>query len=102
MLRAIIFDFDGVITDTEILHLRTFNQVLARYGIEVTTGDYYKVYLGSTDSDCFKMLSDRHQLGLNAHEIENLIKQKNQAFEEPARSKLKSPARVRCRCKNSG
>ncbi len=55
MLRVVIFDFDGVITDTEILHLRTFNEVLAQYGIEITAKDYYKDYLGLTDFDCFKL-----------------------------------------------
>ena len=39
MLRAVIFDFDGVITDSEILHLRSFNRVFAGYGIEITTKD---------------------------------------------------------------
>ena len=46
MLRAVIFDFDGVITDSEVLHLRSFNQVLAQYGVEISTKDYYKEYLG--------------------------------------------------------
>ncbi|MHC4337542.1 MAG: HAD family hydrolase [Planctomycetota bacterium] len=82
MLRAVIFDFDGVITDTEIVHLRAFNNVLAPYDIEITTEEYYKDYLGLTDVDCFRMLADEGQLKAEAAEIEKLVKQKNEIFEE--------------------
>jgi beta-phosphoglucomutase-like phosphatase (HAD superfamily) len=34
MLQAVIFDFDGVITDSEILHFRAFNEVLKQYGAD--------------------------------------------------------------------
>ncbi|UCC22716.1 MAG: HAD family phosphatase [Planctomycetota bacterium] len=86
MLRAVIFDFDGVITDSEILHLRTFNEVLAQYDIEITTRDYYTQYLGSTDFDCFKVLSDKHGLRLDERGIESLVRQKNEAFEQLAKT----------------
>jgi len=86
MLRAVIFDFDGVITDSEILHLRSFSQVLGRYGVEITNKEYYKDYLGLTDLDCFKLLNRQGRLGLDAQEIENLVKQKNRIFEELAKT----------------
>ena len=86
MLRAVIFDFDGVITDSEILHLRAFNQVLAQYGMEITTKDYYKDYLGLTDLDLIKLLVDRRQLELDEQGIENFAEQKKQAFEKLAKS----------------
>ncbi len=86
MLRAVIFDFDGVITDSEILHLRAFNQVLAQYGVEISTKDYYKEYLGYTDVDCYKMLIQKGQLKTDEQQIENLVKQKNQVFEELAKT----------------
>ena len=54
MVRAVIFDFDGVISDSEILHLEAFNEVLSKYSIEITRDDYYREYLGLTDVDCFK------------------------------------------------
>jgi beta-phosphoglucomutase len=86
MLRAVIFDFDGVITDSEVLHLRAFNKVLARYNIEIKEEIYYKEYLGFTDLDCFKSVVEKSKLGLDSEQIRNLIKQKNQVFEELARS----------------
>jgi beta-phosphoglucomutase len=84
MFKAVIFDFDGVITDSEVLHLRAFNKVLARYNIEIKEEIYYKEYLGFTDLDCFKSVVEKSNLGLNSEQIRNLIKQKNQVFEELA------------------
>lgn len=85
MLRAVIFDFDGVITDSEILHLRAFNQVLAPFGIQINTRDYYQEYLGLTDLDCFKLLANKGLLRVET-EITNLVNQKNRIFEELAKS----------------
>jgi len=85
MLGAVIFDFDGVITDSEILHLRAFNEVLADYGIEITTKDYYKDYLGLTDFDCFESLINEGRLKISAGEIENLVEHKNRVFEKLAK-----------------
>jgi beta-phosphoglucomutase len=86
MLKAVIFDFDGVITDSEILHLRAFNQVLAGHGIEITTKDYYKNYLGLTDLDLLKLLADKGLLKLASCRMEDIASQKKQAFEQLART----------------
>jgi beta-phosphoglucomutase len=86
MLRAVIFDFDGVITDSEVLHLRSFNKVLAQYGVEISTRDYYKEYLGLSDIDCFKALVDKKILQKPASGIENLAREKNEVFEKLAKT----------------
>ena len=86
MLGAVIFDFDGVITDSEVLHFRCFNQVLAQFDITITTRDYYKNYLGFTDMDCFKFLADKEGLKLNKQEIKGRVEQKNRIFEELAKT----------------
>jgi len=86
MLRAVIFDFDGVITDSEILHLRAFNQVLARHGMEITKEDYYKDYLGLTDLDLLNLLVNESLLKADAREIVNLAEQKKQVFEKLAKA----------------
>jgi len=86
MLRAVIFDFDGVITDSEILHFRAFNQVLAQYGIELTKQEYYKTYLGFNDADCYKLLIGQGLLKTDQQQIENLIEQKKQIFKQLAQT----------------
>jgi beta-phosphoglucomutase-like phosphatase (HAD superfamily) len=57
MLEAIIFDFDGVIADTEKLHLRAFQEVLGGRGIGLTAADYYARYLGLDDSGVLRALA---------------------------------------------
>ncbi len=86
MLRAVIFDFDGVITDSEILHLRAFNRVLARYDIEISIKDYYKKYLGLSDLDFFNALIDKKVLQKPTQGIEYLEKEKTTIFEQLAKT----------------
>jgi HAD superfamily hydrolase (TIGR01509 family) len=86
MLRAVIFDFDGVITDSEILHLRAFNRSLAPYGVEISTKDYYANYLGFNDFDCYKALIDNGLLEINEQQIGDILSQKSKIFEELSRT----------------
>jgi len=81
MLKAIIFDFDGVITDSEVLHLRAFNQSLVPYGVKISTKDYYTNYLGFSDFDCYKALLDNGLLKIDERQIDSIIKQKSKIFE---------------------
>ncbi len=86
MLRAVIFDFDGVITDSEILHFRAFNAVLEQHGFQLTKHEYYKDYLGMADKDCFKALIAEGRLRLREDQIPTLIQQKTRVFEHLART----------------
>ncbi|HKY62921.1 MAG TPA: HAD family phosphatase [bacterium] len=53
MIRAILFDFNGVIVDDEPVHFKLFQKVLAESGIKLGKKDYYAKYLGMDDFDCF-------------------------------------------------
>ncbi|MFA5238494.1 MAG: HAD family phosphatase [Phycisphaerae bacterium] len=89
MLRAVIFDFDGVITDSEVLHLRSFNRVLAQYGVEISTKEYYKEYLGLSDLDCLKALIDKKVFKKPTKTIDVLAEEKTEIFEKLARTEGK-------------
>lgn len=52
-LRAVIFDFNGVIVDDEPLHLELFRAVLAEEEIALSDADYHEKYLGYDDRGCF-------------------------------------------------
>ena len=86
MLGAVIFDFDGVITDSEILHFRAFNKVLADHGLELTKKEYYSTYLGLSDKDCYKALIAEGRLDIKPPQIAELIRKKTVLFEELART----------------
>lgn len=51
-MRAVIFDFDGVIADTESLHFEGLRRTLAEIQITLTEQDYYTDYLGFDDRGC--------------------------------------------------
>lgn len=53
MLRALLFDFNGLLVDDEPLHFRLFRRVLGEEGVELAEADYYGRYLGFDDRDCF-------------------------------------------------
>ncbi len=54
MLKAIIFDFDGVVADTEPLHLAMFQRVLEEEGLALSERDYFEKYVGLDDKGCFQ------------------------------------------------
>ncbi|MHC4517354.1 MAG: HAD family hydrolase [Planctomycetota bacterium] len=86
MLGAVIFDFDGVVTDSEILHFRAFNVVLAQYGFQFTRRSYYQDYLGLTDVDCYKALISEGRLRVEEMRINDLVQQKTRVFAKLART----------------
>lgn len=80
-LRAIVFDFDGVIADSEPLHCRSFQQVLAREGVDLSDGDYYGRYLGFDDVGAFRAVAaDRGRTWSERH-LADLVARKALAFE---------------------
>ncbi len=65
MLQAIIFDFDGVIADTERLHLRAFQEVLGERGIGLTADEYFERCLGLDDAGVVRALAVDRRLPLD-------------------------------------
>jgi len=56
VLRAIVFDFDGVIANSEPLHFQAFRDVLGEEGVALTEADYYAHYLGFDDVGVFQAM----------------------------------------------
>lgn len=82
MLQAIIFDFDGVIADTEPLHLRAYQTVLRREGIELNKEEYYARYLGYDDAGLFRALAQDRDMPLDDHRVEEWVAAKSRVVEE--------------------
>jgi beta-phosphoglucomutase len=59
-LKALVFDFDGVIANSEPLHFRGYRDVLAEEGLLLTERDYYAEYLGFDDVGAFEAIGRRH------------------------------------------
>ena len=82
MLQAVIFDFDGVIADSEPLHLRAYQQVLEREGIELTREEYYARYLGFDDSGLFRALAKDRGIAITDDKVDGWIDVKSLVVEE--------------------
>jgi beta-phosphoglucomutase len=80
MLKAIIFDFDGVIADTEPVHFAAFQTILAGVGIPLTEEDYYSSYLGYDDKGCFTAALTAHGKPAPPKIIEQLVARKGAAY----------------------
>ena len=81
MISALVFDFDGVLADSEPLHLAATQDVLASMGAALPREEYYADYLGYDDAGMFRALSDARGWGLTRQQIATLIAEKAAALE---------------------
>ncbi len=82
MFKAVIFDFDGVIADSELLHFRSFNAILKQYDVHLTKEVYYRDYLGYTDVDCYKAVARDYGVEFDDETIVGMVEQKAVIFEK--------------------
>jgi beta-phosphoglucomutase len=82
MIRAVVFDFDGVIANSEPLHFRAFRDVLAAEDIPLSEPEYYERYLGYNDDRAFREIGAERGRGWDDRAIANLIARKAVVTEE--------------------
>lgn len=82
MLRAILFDFNGVLVDDEPIHLEMFQRVLAEEGIGLTAADYYRYYLGLDDRGCFAAVLESAGETPTVPRLMRLIARKSAYYQE--------------------
>jgi beta-phosphoglucomutase len=80
-VQAIVFDFDGVLADSEMLHLRVYRELLGPSGVNISNAQYCERYLGSDDEGVFQQVAIDYKLLLGDEEIEMLITEKARRFE---------------------
>jgi HAD superfamily hydrolase (TIGR01509 family) len=64
-LQAVVFDFDGVLADSEPLHLRALQDALAARGIALGEEEYYATLLGFNDAEALETLARSRGLSLD-------------------------------------
>lgn len=88
MLRAIIFDFDGVIVDSEPVIMKITQQMAAREGWTLSEEDYYRCYLALDDRGIVERLYRAHGRPVDPTRREELVAWKAQVYEQAIRDGL--------------
>ncbi len=79
-VRAVIFDFDGVLADTEPLHCAAFQRVAADLGVRLSAPQYYEDLLGLTDRDCLTRLCDTAGIRPTPARLDELLADKRRRY----------------------
>ncbi len=95
-LAGVIFDFDGVLADSEPVHLHVFQTVLDSIGITLTAEDYYARYLGYSDRDAFMHVLRDHGRTLPEPELDALLETKKAIFPQAIGDHALYPGAAEC------
>jgi beta-phosphoglucomutase len=79
-IEAIIFDFDGVLADSEVFHCVAFEAVAAAAGLPFSRAAYFERLLGLPDSECLAALCAEAGVACDPARLKALVAQKRAAF----------------------
>lgn len=80
MLKAILFDFNGVIINDEPLHDRLLEQILIEENLRPKPGEFRELCLGRSDRICIQALLERRGRIVSPAYLEELVVRKAQAY----------------------
>jgi beta-phosphoglucomutase len=80
-VRAAIFDFDGVLVNSEPLHYEALHEALLPEGIDVGEEEYALFYLAYNDREGARIALERHGIPFDASRVERIALRKAAAFE---------------------
>jgi beta-phosphoglucomutase len=90
-VQAIFFDFNGVIIDDERIHLKTYRDVLAAEGVELSDDDYF-ASLGMDDAAFVRAAYKRAGKVLSDEDARRLIDREHELHREMINNDLPVPA----------
>ena len=88
LLRAVIFDFDGIIVDSEPLILKLTQAMAAQEGWAVSAEEYYRDYLALDDRGIVEHLFTSHGRPVDLARRDELVAWKFHQYEEIIRDGL--------------
>jgi HAD superfamily hydrolase (TIGR01509 family) len=89
MIRAVIFDFNGVLLDDEEVHFELFREVLDQEGVALTARQYHERFLGLDDRGCFEAALVEAGREPGADELDELVARKARRYGEVAAAGLR-------------
>ena len=81
LLKAVIFDCDGILVDTEPLHYAAFQEVLQPLGLGFDYEHYLKHYIGFDDRDAFREAFREGARPLNGGQLSEFMGAKEEALQ---------------------
>lgn len=75
MIRAIVFDMDGVLVDARQWHFEALNRALRLFGYQISDDEHENTFDGLPTRVKLEMLTERHGLPLSLHSFINELKQ---------------------------
>ena len=80
MIRAILFDFNGVIADDETAHVECFCRALREFGLVLSEDEYYGTYLGMDERTCTTLLLTARDGKSDAELVRQIQERKAELF----------------------
>ncbi len=77
MIKAILFDMDGVLIDAKDWHYEALNKALGLFGLGISRYDHLHTFDGLPTKVKLKMLSEQYYLPEALHSFINKVKQRN-------------------------
>src|SRR5262245_47478287 len=81
-LRAVVFDFDGVLVDSEPLHFRALRGCLQPEGIEIDEREYYASYAAYDDRTAIRLALESHGAPSDLDRVDQVARRKSALFDE--------------------
>ncbi|MEA5002368.1 MAG: HAD family phosphatase, partial [Christensenella sp.] len=67
--EAVVFDLDGVIINSEPIHMDIMNDIVVRYGDAIELEDYNKNFVGKCEQDCWGEIKRRYKIPCPTDEL---------------------------------
>jgi beta-phosphoglucomutase len=84
--EAVLFDFDGILVDSEPMHYRAFTGVLDPLGMGLPWKEYVEIYLGYDDRDAFRKAFGAKGIDLDDANLAKLVASKSREFRDGIRN----------------
>ena len=78
--EAVLFDFDGILVDSEPMHHQAFFEVLDPLGMGFPWKEYVEIYMGFDDRDAFREAFRAKGIDLDEANLAKLVAAKSRAF----------------------
>ncbi|MFQ5667224.1 MAG: HAD family hydrolase [Candidatus Binatia bacterium] len=85
-VRAVIFDFDGVLADTEAAHCTALQSVAAAAGMALSRDMYFRYLLGLPDRACLAAVCEQAGQRADAARLDALVANKRAEFARLSRA----------------